>query len=92
MLVAILIARPSFGNVRSNLWVLAVVGTLDVTANVFFLVATHTTLLSIAAVLTSLYPAVTVVLAAAFLKERLRAIQLVGLVAAIAGIALISIG
>jgi drug/metabolite transporter (DMT)-like permease len=92
MVVAILIVRPSFGNVRANLWVLAVVGSLDVTANVFFLIATHTTLLSIAAVLTSLYPAVTVVLAAAFLKERLRAIQLVGLVAAIAGIALISIG
>jgi drug/metabolite transporter (DMT)-like permease len=92
MLGAIAIARPSFRNVRPNLALLAVVGSLDVTANVFFLVATHKTLLSIAAVLTSLYPAVTVVLAAAFLKERLRAIQLVGLVAAIAGIALISVG
>jgi len=92
MLAAIAVVRPSFRNAGSNLALLAVVGSLDVIANVFFLVATHKTLLSIAAVLTSLYPAVTVVLAAAFLKERLRAIQLVGLVAAIAGIALISIG
>jgi len=92
MLIAILLTRPSFENVGSNLALLAVVGSLDVTANVFFLVATHTTLLSIAAVLTSLYPAVTVLLATAILKERLRGIQLIGLTAALIGIALISLG
>jgi drug/metabolite transporter (DMT)-like permease len=92
MVVAILITRPSFAGVRENLGLLTVAGTLDVTANVFFLVATHHTLLSIAAVLTSLYPAVTVLLATAILKERLRPVQLVGLVGALVGVALISLG
>jgi drug/metabolite transporter (DMT)-like permease len=63
-----------------------------VIANVFFVLATQRTLLSIAAVLTSLYPAITVLLATAILKERLRRVQLVGLAAAIVGIALISLG
>jgi drug/metabolite transporter (DMT)-like permease len=92
MAVAIVAVRPSFQEARANLATLAVVGGLDVIANVFFVLATHRTLLSIAAVLTSLYPAITVLLATAILKERLRRVQLVGLTAAVVGIALISLG
>jgi drug/metabolite transporter (DMT)-like permease len=92
MAVAVVVVRPPFEEARTNLATLAVVGGLDVTANVFFVLATQRTLLSIAAVLTSLYPAVTVLLATAILKERLRRVQLVGLTAAIVGIALISLG
>jgi drug/metabolite transporter (DMT)-like permease len=90
--VAVAVVRPSFAGARQNLGVLAAVGALDVTANVFYLLATHRTLLSIAAVLTSLYPAITVVLATVVLGERLRRTQLLGLAAAAVGVALISLG
>ncbi len=92
MVVAVVVVRPSLKEAGANLVTLAVVGGLDVTANVFFVLATQRTLLSIAAVLTSLYPAITVLLATAILKERLRRVQLVGLTAAVVGIALISLG
>jgi drug/metabolite transporter (DMT)-like permease len=92
MALAVLAVRPSFAGARQSLGTLAVVGALDVTANVFYLLATHRTLLSIAAVLTSLYPAITVLLATMVLGERLRRTQLVGLAAAAVGIALISFG
>jgi drug/metabolite transporter (DMT)-like permease len=90
--VAVALVRPSFAGVRQNLGVLVVVGALDTTANVFYLIATRRTLLSIAAVLTSMYPAITVLLATVVLGERLRCTQLVGLAAAAVGIALISLG
>jgi drug/metabolite transporter (DMT)-like permease len=49
-------------------------------------------MLSLVSVLSSLYPAVSVILAALILKERLRGFQFLGVVLAIAGIALISAG
>lgn len=56
-------------NVR---WVLVVsaAGLLSVTANVLFFLATHYSLLTVAAVLTSLYPGVTVAMGAVLLHER----------------------
>jgi drug/metabolite transporter (DMT)-like permease len=53
-------------------WTLAVIvaGVLSVGANVMFFLATHYSLLTIAAVLTSLYPGVTVTLGAVLLHER----------------------
>jgi drug/metabolite transporter (DMT)-like permease len=90
--LVVVILRPTFDNLGSNLGTLAAVGNGDVAANVFYVLATQRTLLSVAAVLTSLYPAFTVLLATAVLGERLRPIQLVGLLAALAGIALISFG
>ena len=64
-------------------------GVLDVAANVFYLVSTRFGLLSLVAVLTSMYPAVTVLLARIFLKERMVRSQLVGL--ALAGAAIVMI-
>jgi drug/metabolite transporter (DMT)-like permease len=49
-------------------------------------------MLSLVSVLSSLYPAVSVILAALILKEQLRGSQFLGVVLAIAGIALISAG
>jgi drug/metabolite transporter (DMT)-like permease len=68
------------------------VGLCDVTANVLFALATTRGLLSVVSVLTSLYPAVTVALAALVLRERVGTAQLGGAAAVLAGAALISAG
>jgi drug/metabolite transporter (DMT)-like permease len=67
-------------------------GVLDVTANAIYLVATQIGLLSVVAVLGSLYPAATVLLARFVLAERLRPMQKVGMVTAIVAAALLAIG
>ena len=67
-------------------------GVLDVGANVFYLLATRSGLLTLVAVLTSMYPAVTVVLARLFLDERFARTQLFGLSLAAASIILIVLG
>lgn len=54
-------------------------GVLGTTATVLFLAATHTGFLTVAAVITSLYPAFTVLLAAAILRERVQRDQALGL-------------
>ncbi|MBV8117390.1 MAG: DMT family transporter [Candidatus Eremiobacteraeota bacterium] len=65
-------------------------GAIDMLANVLFVLAAQTGQLAIAAVITSLYPASTVFLARAFLKERLQASQKAGVVLALLGVALIA--
>ena len=67
-------------------------GLLDAAAAVSFLAATRTGFLSIVAVLSSLYPGVTVLLARMFTKERLVVRQLAGLGCAGAAIALFAVG
>ena len=71
---------------------LALIGLLDVAANACFALGTETGLLSVVAVLASLYPVATVVLARAVLGERLAAVQAVGVGVALAGVALIAAG
>jgi drug/metabolite transporter (DMT)-like permease len=66
-------------------------GLLDAIANVCYVLATRAGLFGIAVVLTSLYPGVTVLLARLVLGERIRALQLAGLLLAIAGIAVVSL-
>ncbi|MFF5262588.1 EamA family transporter [Actinomadura viridis] len=67
-------------------------GALDASANALYFVAAQEGLLSLAAVLTSLYPAITVLLARIAYSERLRAVQRLGLAVAAAGVALVTIG
>ncbi|MBI1377911.1 MAG: EamA family transporter [Frankiales bacterium] len=67
-------------------------GTLDVGANALYLVATQTGLLSVVAVLGSLYPAATVLLARYVLAERLHPLQKVGMATAIVAGALLALG
>jgi drug/metabolite transporter (DMT)-like permease len=68
------------------------VGLLGGSAVVAFYLSTHEGLLSIVAVLTSLYPAVTVVMAAALLREAISRRQALGLVLAAASVVLIVAG
>jgi drug/metabolite transporter (DMT)-like permease len=65
-------------------------GLLDVTANALYLLAVREGLLSLVAVLSSLYPAATVVLARVVLGERLRPAQVAGLGLGLAGVAMIA--
>lgn len=67
-------------------WTIAAAGLADIAANVVFLAAVHRGLLSIVAVVSSLYPASTVVLARVVLGERLHRLQLAGLALAACGV------
>lgn len=71
---------------------IAVAGTFDISANACFLAASNAGLLSIVSVLSSLYPAATVVLARVVLGERLHRLQVVGLALAAVGIVAMASG
>ena len=74
-------SRPA--HLGSALPLLLVAGTLDMTANVLFLLATRGGLLSISALLSSLYPVVALLLARRFLTERLHPVQAAGVLGAL---------
>ena len=67
-------------------------GVVDMAANVLYVLAARRGLLSVVAVLTSLYPAATVVLARYVLGERVGRIQLVGFAVGAVAVVLISAG
>lgn len=92
VVLALLATRPSFGGARRALPALVVVGVLEVTGVVLFSVASTRGLLSVVAVLSSLYPVLIVVLARVVLEERLTRVQLTGASAALSGAALLSAG
>jgi drug/metabolite transporter (DMT)-like permease len=71
---------------------LVLIGVLDTSANALFAAAAEEGLVSLAAVLASLYPVVTIVLARLVLGERVHPTQRAGIAAALAGVALISAG
>lgn len=64
------------------------VGTGDLTANALFTVASNSGAIAVVAVLGSLYPVMTLLLARGVLHERLRPVQLAGVACAVVGVAL----
>jgi len=81
---------PSIRLSAKRLAALAAIGVTDIVANGSYALAASRGDLSIAAVLASLYPVVTALLARTVLSERLRTVQSVGVVAALAGVLLLS--
>ena len=91
--VLIAIAVRSLGGlVKQDLPLLATIGATDAGANILFASAASLGLLSVVAVLGSLYPIVTVLLAWWIHKERLIPVQYLGIVFTFSGVVLISLG
>lgn len=90
--IAALVLRQIGGVRAKDLPKLAVLGIIDVAANAMLGYASTMALLSVTAVLGALYPVVTVALAAIVLRERMKPVQVVGVVLAFAGVGLIAAG
>jgi drug/metabolite transporter (DMT)-like permease len=86
-----ILARREPWRVARQLWpALVVVGVIDMAATVAYLTAIDIGPLAIAAILASLYPVVTTLLAAVVLRERVSPIHAIGIVAAVAAVGLIA--
>lgn len=77
---------------RADLPVLFAIGAFDVGANAAFAVASQSDLISVTAVLASLYPVVTVLLARRVHDERLVGLQVPGVALALVGVVLLAAG
>ncbi len=73
------------------LWVAAGAGVLEATGSLLYMLSARNGRLDVAAVLASLYPVVTILLAAWFLKERTTPTQAVGMALALGAVVLVSI-
>jgi len=91
LVVALASGRPPLV-ARSALPAAALVGVLDVAANALYVAALGHGLAGVVSVLSSLYPVTTVVLAWVVLRERASSLQRLGVLGALAGVALVSLG
>jgi len=92
LFAAFLVIRPPLAVRRADVPVLALIGTLDITANLMFAIASTIGLVSLVSVLGSLYPLTTAALAAVVLRERPHRVALIGVAMAIGGVVLIAGG
>jgi drug/metabolite transporter (DMT)-like permease len=90
--VAAIVLRPPLEADRRDALTLGFVGALDITANTMFAVAATKGLISLVAVLGSLYPLTTIALARVVLGERPHRLAQIGVAAALAGVVLIAAG
>jgi len=88
---AVAVRRPPLRLRSRDLVIVAAVGVGDTIGNVLYAASSSHGLVSLTSVLASLYPIVTVLLAAAVLHERVAVSQRVGIVLTLTGVVLISV-
>jgi len=95
LLVMFIVARvrhsPPGPPVRPAIWLIVGAGLADSVANTLLLIGFRIGELSVVSVLTALYPAGTIALAAIVLKERIAPVQWVGLALALAAAAMLAV-
>jgi drug/metabolite transporter (DMT)-like permease len=89
--LAVVVRRPALRMPRKWLLVALAAGIGDMIGNALFAASSSGGLVSLTAVLASLYPIVTVLLAAAILHERVASFQKLGIALTLTGVVLISI-
>jgi uncharacterized membrane protein len=93
VVAGVVLATRGEWRVARSLWpAIAVVGLLDMGGNGAYILATQAGSLAVAATLSSLYPVMTVILAAVLLRERVTGEHAVGVGAALGAILLINAG
>lgn len=92
VVVIIAVTRTSWRLSDRILPLVLIVGVLDMSGNAFFILARQAGQLATAAALSSLYPVMTVILAATFLRERITVVHALGIAAAAVAIVLITTG
>ncbi len=93
VLVTILTTRRRWAPISRSSWpIIVVAGVLDFAANSFYLTALGKGTFTWVAAISSLYPVSTVLLARLILQERLRSVQIGGLVLAASALALVAVG
>ena len=90
--IAVIVVRAPLSMDRPRITLGVVAGFFDVTASALFIYASQHGRLDEAVLITSLYPAVTVLLARIFLKEHFSRWKFVGLLAALAAVPLLAAG
>jgi drug/metabolite transporter (DMT)-like permease len=90
MLIIILATRQDWKPSRNLLPYMIVAGLLDSFGNTFFMYAVRHGRLDVATVLSSLYPAATVLLARLLLKEKISTVQTSGIITALIAVPLIA--
>jgi drug/metabolite transporter (DMT)-like permease len=88
---AVTAARVEIRLSRRNVVLAALAGVVDTVGNVSFAASSQEGLVSLTAVLASLYPIITVLLAASILHERVAPLQRAGIALTLAGVVLIGL-
>lgn len=92
MLGFMLTLRHDWRISNNKAWPLVIVNAvLDVGGNIFYILASQTGRMDVSAVISSLYPGTTVLLAWLVLKERINRLQWLGIAAALGAIALMTV-
>ena len=92
LLIFLIISRQNWRVTTSHTWPLIVFnGILDVGGNVFYILAGQTGRMDVSAVLASLFPGATVILAWLIVKEKINRVQLLGIIAALTAIVLLTV-
>ncbi len=92
IVAALIVGRRAWRMPRRLVPIAIAGGVFDMAGNAFYVLATQAGRLDVAATLSSLYPVTTILLAMAFLGERVTRSHAVGIAAAVAAIVLIGAG